>query len=205
MGPARFFAHVAQGGHEIPMEEAERVVQVYRQTHSGITYMWRKLNKGLFTAVQGNSVRVHGHVGVSPKGIHITPGNILIRYRGLERRNIPVDAEETEFREEFFYKDARGGLVKIYGGKMLENIIQSLAALYIRQKMNDFRRAGLRPLLQVHDEIVFLVRFMPVGDMEQIKTLVRDIMSHPPTWCPDIPLDAEVGVGLNFLEAGEKG
>ena len=88
---------------------------------------------------------------------------------------------------------------------MLENIIQSLAALYIRQKMNDFRRAGLRPLLQVHDEIVFLVRFMPVGDMEQIKTLVRDIMSHPPTWCPDIPLDAEVGVGLNFLEAGEKG
>ena len=87
---------------------------------------------------------------------------------------------------------------------MLENIVQSMAALYIRQKMNDFSKAGLRPLLQVHDEIVFSVRYRNEAETNKLKNLVRDVMAFPPDWCPDLPLDAEVGIGKNFLEAGEK-
>ena len=97
MGPMRFMAHVGQGGQEISLEEAERVVKIYRQTHSGITNMWRKLGRGLWSAVHGNALQVHSHVGVHNHGIYITPGDIWIRYRDLERRSVPVDPDETEF------------------------------------------------------------------------------------------------------------
>ena len=202
MGPERFQHHVGQGGQHISEEEAERVVGIYRRKHYGITSMWKRLGRALESAANGRGMKVHELVGVYPDGIHIDPGRIKIRYKNLRKE--AVEDEDSHFNTEFFYDDVRGRKVKIYGGKMLENIIQTLAALYIRQKMNDFRRGKLRPLLQVHDEIVFAVPYTDEKRVARVVELVTAMMAFAPEWCQDVPLGAEVGTGRNFLEAGDK-
>jgi|TARA_R100000789_G_scaffold73666_1_gene69294 DNA polymerase-1 len=51
-------------------------------------------------------------------------------------------------------------------------------------------------LLQVHDELVFDV---PKNELEDIKTLVKTEMENAYTL--NVPLDVEVGVGNDWLEA----
>ena len=51
-------------------------------------------------------------------------------------------------------------------------------------------------LLQVHDELVFDV-YKP--ELENIKSLVKNEMEH--AFKLDVPLDVDLGLGDNWLEA----
>jgi len=51
-------------------------------------------------------------------------------------------------------------------------------------------------LLQVHDELVFDV---PKSELESIKKLIKHEMENAHKM--DVPLDVEIGVGDNWLEA----
>jgi len=51
-------------------------------------------------------------------------------------------------------------------------------------------------LLQVHDELVFDV---PKSELEDIKKLIKHEMENAHKM--DVPLDVEIGVGDNWLEA----
>ncbi len=57
-------------------------------------------------------------------------------------------------------------------------------------------RLNARMLLQVHDELVFEV---PVPEIDEVGSLVRAEMAGAATL--SVPLDVEVGVGDNWLEA----
>jgi DNA polymerase-1 len=53
-------------------------------------------------------------------------------------------------------------------------------------------------LLQVHDELVFEV---PVTEIEMMKTLVLEEMKKAMPLPHEVPVEAEVGIGNNWLEA----
>ena len=53
-------------------------------------------------------------------------------------------------------------------------------------------------LLQVHDELVFEV---PVTEIEMMKTLVLEEMKKAMPLPHEVPVEAEVGIGHNWLEA----
>lgn len=80
--------------------------------------------------------------------------------------------------------------------------IQGTAADIIKIAMihvhKAFQAAKLksRMLLQVHDELVFEVH---KSEIEQVKTIVKDCMVHAVDL--GVPMDVEVGVGNNWLEA----
>lgn len=80
--------------------------------------------------------------------------------------------------------------------------IQGTAADIIKIAMihvhKAFQAANLksRMLLQVHDELVFEVH---KSEIEQVKTIVKDCMIHAVDL--GVPMDVEVGVGNNWLEA----
>jgi DNA polymerase I-like protein with 3'-5' exonuclease and polymerase domains len=50
----------------------------------------------------------------------------------------------------------------------------------------------------VHDELVMLCKDDEVDDC---KTYVKQCMTTAPTWCSDLPLDCEIGVGDNYMDA----
>jgi DNA polymerase-1 len=82
--------------------------------------------------------------------------------------------------------------------------IQGTAADMIKLAMIDVQRElkaaklNTRMVLQVHDELIFDV---PVGEVEQARKLIQDAMAGAMTLPNGVPIEAQTGVGDNWLEA----
>ena len=70
-----------------------------------------------------------------------------------------------------------------------------LAMIKIDQKLKDLN-LKTKMLLQVHDELVFDVHN---SELEKIKPMIKHEMEN--AFKMDVPLDVEIGVGKNWLEA----
>ena len=94
---------------------------------------------------------------------------------------------------EMFY-NSRNGAVKLWGGHLLENGSQALCAVLLKAQMLRIVDAleELRIVLTVHDEVVNLVN---ADDAERAARVIKEIMSQPEDWCPDLPLNAATNIG----------
>jgi len=57
------------------------------------------------------------------------------------------------------------------------------------------RELGLQMVLQVHDELDYVV---PERDAETLAAQITQIMSAPPAWAPTLPVAVEVHWGPSF-------
>lgn len=60
------------------------------------------------------------------------------------------------------------------------------------------RKYNLRWSLTVHDELVFVV---PDHLAARVAALAQKVMRQPPSWFPDLVLDAEVSVAKRYGDA----
>jgi DNA polymerase len=79
---------------------------------------------------------------------------------------------------------------RFYGAKSIENMIQYLARLVVMEAALRISAQGLRFCLQAHDELGFIV---PEADIGTAREIIQKEMKRPPSWAPDLPLDAEIG------------
>ena len=196
MGADKFKHTLKMGSPSVDMEldEAKRVVQVYRNNNFMITGLWRRCDDMLKTMLAGGEGAVHEAVTYDADGI-ILPNGMRITYHGLTAS----DNGFSYFNDARQYaKHVRGEDAKkthIYGGKVVENIVQALAALVIREQMLAVHKAGLKVVLQVHDEIVIVV---PEDKVEAAEAKLVEIMSKPPVWAAGLPLACESGISDNY-------
>ena len=99
----------------------------------------------------------------------------------------------TEFGTEWTFLYG-GEPKKLYGGKILENITQALARIHTMDAALRIQR-NMPLAMQVHDELVYVV---PDDLVEWAKELLYKEMTAPPSWAPDLPLDADVGEGDTY-------
>ena len=85
----------------------------------------------------------------------------------------------------------------IYGGKVVENIVQALARIIVAEQMVSLGQS-YHVSFQVHDELILCV---PVPKVTHARQLVERRMSTPPVWAKDLPVACESGVGDNYGEA----
>ena len=85
-------------------------------------------------------------------------------------------------------KGAKKIPVRLWGGLLAENISQALARCVFSDMLLRIEQAGLDVIFHVHDEVVIEVDKDKADDT---LAKVLDIMKTPPSWIPDIPLDAE--------------
>jgi len=52
-------------------------------------------------------------------------------------------------------------------------------------------------VLQVHDEVVCMV---DEAEAEEAKAFVEDVMRTPPAWAPDLPVNCEANMGVNYAD-----
>ena len=71
------------------------------------------------------------------------------------------------------------------------------AAVRIRKRLNTLTD-DVWLNLQVHDELVYIV---PDDLTNVMKATVLEEMRVRPSWAPELPLDAEAGVGKSYGEA----
>ena len=81
--------------------------------------------------------------------------------------------------------------------KTFQRCIQSLARDIIGHQMILVAKR-YQIVMTVHDEIVCLVA---EKDVDEAVAYMKECMTTAPEWCLDLPLDCEVGVGDNYMDA----
>jgi DNA polymerase len=183
----------AQTGHMIELtdQEAMRIVSTYRDGYSAIPGTWRELNNAIDT-LAGNG----GSFTIGPcqfgAGQITLPSGLKLLYHKLK-----WDTASEGWMYEYGGKPKR-----LYGGSLLENIVQSLARVVVMDAAARLRpklsRLGIQLALQVHDELVYVV---PDDLAKVAQALLLEEMRRRPAWAPDLPLDAESSYGLSYGDA----
>jgi DNA polymerase family A len=178
----------AQVGQEVVLsdEEAAKVVSTYRSAYQPIPKMWTRLNNLIPRMASHDLYEAVGPI-IFMKGRIKLPSGLYLNYHGLENK---------EGQWWFTY----GGKPKyLYGGKMLENIVQALARICVMDAAVRVRkRIGAELNLQVHDELVYVV---PDAIAKSVQAIVYEEMCRRPSWGMDIPLDAEGDFGQAYGDA----
>lgn len=162
----------------LPMARAQEIVNIYRSTHKEVCKLWRRAEEALAAIAAGRygvAVDYRGIVTTCEDGL-LLPNGLVIKYRDLKR-----DAEG-----QWSYWDGRSRQ-KIYGAKVVENIVQALARIVV---MAQCLMVPRRMVLTVHDEGVWLAR---EDKADQVKREAERALRTPLPWCPDLPLNCEVG------------
>jgi DNA polymerase len=187
-GAAKFRDTLRVHGTQITEAESQRVINVYRKVNHRIVALWQRLSSDLTRIALGQDTD-YGLYSVSRAGIHL-PNGMMIRYPGL-----------IQTSDGWIYNQ-KGKLVRIYGGKAVENLIQALARIVVAEQMvridDAVRRVGGQVWLMAHDEVCTVV---PEQHALATKDRLLQIMSVPPAWAPDLPVAAEAGIGDNYAAA----
>lgn len=204
MGAVKFKDTLAmgQGGLsvDIDLNEAKRIVTLYRQKNHNIVSFWRLCGHALETMIGGGVGSIgSGMCKYDSKGI-ILPNNLRVRYPELRRTS---DGFEYISNARTYRKLNTTGSIedkdwtRIYGGKVTENVVQALARIVVSEQMVEIGK-HYQVLFQVHDEIIVCVMQENKSDTQQH---VETIMSTSPSWAQDLPVACESGVGFNYGEA----
>ena len=189
MGAIRFREQLKGMGVDVDEEECKRIINVYRSANSNITSLWRQAQFALEKMYQGYSGDL-GKAGVLDvkgylKGIQL-PSGLMMYYNRLS-------AVQTEKGVQFQYK-TRMGWVKIYGGKVIENVCQGIARCVMSDQMLQISRK-YRVLLTVHDSVVCCVRD---EEVDEAAHYIDSCMRYVPDWAEGLPVRGDVEIGKNY-------
>ena len=201
MGADKFRRTLALSKIDIDENEAERIVRLYRQKYHKIVQLWQLCGNALTMMVNGRSGMINDRIEYDNTGI-LLPNQLKITYPALRQTGSGFQYINDARTYRKFLKDRVLGLpcddlpwVKIYGGKVTENIVQALAGIIVREQMVKIGLSGYFVAFQVHDENVCVV---PADGAEQAEEHIIKLMSQPPAWAPDLPVACEAGRALNY-------
>jgi DNA polymerase len=195
MGAERLRETARQFGVHISMQQAVSAIDIYRASHGMVKLLWNRAQTAIPALLSGPD----GDKYLDPRnlieirqGALVLPNGLLIRYPDLQR----VSGSSFGFGE-WTFRSQRGERTNLYGGKVVENIVQALARIIVlEQTLAIAKHAPVK--LSVHDEGVFLVE---EERAEEVKQIALDIMSRPLSWCPDLPLAAKVNIAVRYGDA----
>lgn len=174
--------------------EAKRIVDLYRETNDKIVDLWAEGDAMLNDMLNGSfkngpkTFGKHGCVHYDAEGI-ILPNGLRIRYPGLRRETI-------DNKSQIVY-DSRKGPVSIWGGTVVENVVQGLARIVVGEQMLEINDT-YRVVLTVHDAAVVVVA---EDELEEAKRLITGLMSVAPAWAPGLPVACEAKAGATYADA----
>lgn len=187
MGSAKFQTQLKTFGVSVSTEESARIIATYRGTYPSIPTLWKSgstaidaISKGR-TATWGN-----GCISIGAEGI-LMPNGLYQRYPNLRK------VRDKDGKDQYIY-DSRKGAVKLYGGKLTENICQGLARCIIGEQLIKISRK-YRVVLTVHDAVACVA---PKEEAEEAMAYVMECMRFVPTWADGIPLNCEAGIGESY-------
>lgn len=184
---------------KIDINEAERIVRLYRQKNWRIVELWQRCGYALQGIVSGGNGNVAKCVDYDREGI-ILPNGFRIPYPALRANSNGFEyisdarVYRNYIRSKVSGEPTKIEWTKIYGGKVVENVVQALAAIVIREQMVAIGQK-YKVAFQVHDEIVVVAG---AADADHAERTLVEIMSTPPKWAPDLPVACESGQADNY-------
>lgn len=190
-------------GLTITEEQAQEIVSGYRLTHHMVVNYWHASNRAALDAVlEPGTVQAFGPLGnckftnrgaylylILPSGRPLCYAKPKIVERktpwGEMRPAVEISASDAYTRQ--------WGRMALYGGLIVENIVQATARDLLVEDMFALEAKDYPVILNVHDELVSLVR-EGRGDVKEFEK----IMSTAPTWAAGLPIAAEGWRGRRY-------
>jgi DNA polymerase I-like protein with 3'-5' exonuclease and polymerase domains len=192
----------------ITLEEAQRIVKLYRTKNHKIVELWNKMGNALGGIMARQSGVIAKCVTYDAEGIRL-PNGFYIRYPALRKdvNNYSYIADARSFRAlaksrvlgktvEKPEKEVKVNWVTVYGGKATENLVQAMARIVIADQMTVIGQK-YHVAFQVHDEIIIVA---PEATGLEAQQELERVMSTAPSWAPDLPVACESGMAKNYGE-----
>jgi DNA polymerase len=157
---------------------------LYRSTHPGVVAYWKQAGR-IISGLAGTSACIPW-------------GPLIVETGKISLQGIPIWYPELHFHrdeegEEYWRYKSRRGWVKLYGGKLVENVVQFMSRVDMSQSLLRIKnRTGILPVQLEHDAAVWLV---PDKLVDAFGRVVNDEMTRAPEWLPGIPLACDINVG----------
>lgn len=176
----------------ITLDEGTEFNKVYRRSHTQVLRLWARGEQALW-----HILRKQHDLAVDQRGIIVTcedglllPNGLKIRYPDLKYHGAK-DFSDPDKPSGFSYWDGKMD-VYIYGAKVIENICQALARIVV---MDQIVVVPYRFVLTSHDEGGWCVK---ESKAQQCADEVLAALRVPPTWFPELPVNAEVGYHQSY-------
>jgi DNA polymerase I-like protein with 3'-5' exonuclease and polymerase domains len=176
-------------GAKLALDECKGLVNTWRSNNPYITALWREADQALEDLMSWPTGKMPYWLGkqaavlVTHEGL-LLPNNCKIRYKNLRRSDGKI------------VYDGRKGTESIWGGTVVENVVQALARIIVGEQMIKMSKK-YRPVLTVHDAAVILA---PKPLIEDAIAYVTKVMSTPPDWCATLPVACEAKYGETYGE-----
>ena len=171
---------------QISLDKATEWRNLYRRTHKEGVEFWRAADVTLRMLAEKKDY--NWSIFRCASGKLYLPNGTCLQYPELEW------ARDEEGNGFWRYR-SRYGLRRIWGGFLVENVIQAASRVDIGQCMLRLQDKGYRIVLMEHDCLGVLVRNETA---ERDREIILEEMRRPPEWCPGIPLDAEATMGDSY-------
>ncbi len=181
---------------------------LYRSEHPRVVELWNEGTEVLSALAGKSRGLVWRDVLTIDNGRLVGPTGLWIDYTSLR-----YDAHEWRLYDRY------GGYRKMYGAKLVENVVQFLSRLITSQAMRAYKAAGYQVVGMSHDDVWLLVpepqyvcydaygrKTASDGSAEMLEDAARsshkqriiEIMSTTPSWAPGLPLAAECKIGKTY-------
>lgn len=187
VGALKRFGADKLGLNELEMAD---IIAKWRDNSPKVCRLWRTFEDMTRLALKGVSKE-------GPKGItfEYVRGDLRVTLpsgRFLIYHDFDIRYEKLKNRDSLSFKGVnqqthKWTTVFTYGGKITENIVQAIARDCLALAIDRLEKAGYRPILHVHDEVIIEV---PIEEKEKHLKAIEDIMAQPIDWAEGLELKA---------------
>jgi len=186
-------------GAIVSEDEAKNYVDTYRDTNNKVIDLWGEGDKVIKHLADwpddsktGKPIKPyyygeHRCLGVYKEGVRL-PNGLMIRYPDLK-----LNTDESKSRYEY---KSRKGPVSLWGGSLVENVVQALARIIVGEQMVKINER-YRVALTVHDAAVIVV---PEAQKDEALAYIVECMSTPPEWARGLPVTCEAKYAHTYGE-----
>ena len=177
---AERFAKVAKNlaGLDLSADECRRTVKDFRKRNPLITGLWGRFDRALAEAAR------------TDKQFEMElPSGRVVRYFDV--------GYDPKTRSYSACTERGGARERMYGAKLVENLVQGTAREVFADMLVRLRDAKIDIAFHVHDEVVCEA---PADRVEEVRREVETIMKTPPAWMQRLPLAVESAVSARYTK-----
>ena len=185
-GGPRIAAALRKEGVACDDAGGEKWKKAYRDTHRPTVNLWYEADEVL--------KKLHVGLSFSWKCVDIRDKRIYLP------NGLPLIYDTLEMHEGEWRLKTRRGYVKMYGAKLVENLIQALSATHTRGAWLACTQARMKMVSMEHDKLIAVV---PESQGAQALAFMQAALAREPEWLPGIPLDSEGYISRSFSKKDE--
>jgi DNA polymerase len=166
---------------------SKKIIDIYRSKAQSVVSLWDLCGGLIKHSLAEGKEYTYKCLTFSKESIRL-PSGLSLRYPNL------TGTTDEKGRVQWHYGADKK---KLYGGKVVENIVQAVARCVMTDGMLRIQKR-YSCVLTVHDEVVVLV---PENEAKEAEAWVLEQMVADPPYMKGIPLDAETGCNKRYGEA----